>query len=225
MFSVYLVRAFQNQITSNLGAFIVSDFEAHSLIPVIGIVSSVMGAATYMTQAKFLNLFDRSYGFLVMSAIAIVGMILSAVCTNIETYCAAQVSLQSMLDLSFGADCRCGAQVFSSVGFTGMIFSIDVITIDTSSLKDRGLAYAFTSFPYVITAFSGPVAAEKFRETNWRWGYGIWAIILPVVVMPLFAILQYNKKKARELGVLVEHKSQMTWTQAIVHYTIEFDCE
>jgi hypothetical protein len=92
MFMLYLVNAFRLSITGNLGAYVVSGFEAHSLIPVIGVVSSCMSAASYMCVAKVLNLFDRSYGFAAMVAMSVVGMILSATCTNIAMYCAAEVS-------------------------------------------------------------------------------------------------------------------------------------
>lgn len=40
MWCLYLVRAFESNLTANLGAYIVSGFEEHSLIPVIGIVSA-----------------------------------------------------------------------------------------------------------------------------------------------------------------------------------------
>lgn len=91
MFLLYFVNAFQSSITGNLTAFVTSGFESHSLIPVIYVVSSVMGAATYMPLAKILNLFDRSVGFLVMAAMATLGLVLSATCTNIGVYCASQV--------------------------------------------------------------------------------------------------------------------------------------
>jgi MFS family permease len=68
---------------------------------------------------------------------------------------------------------------------------IEIITTDTSSLRDRGLAYAFTSSPYIITAFAGPKSAEGFYRTNWRWGYGLFAIIFPFVAAPLLGVLQY----------------------------------
>jgi MFS family permease len=205
MFLLYFVNAFQSSITSNLSAFVVSGFEAHSLIPVISIVSNVMSAATYMPLAKLLNLWDRSVGFAVMAAIATLGLILSATCTDVATYCA--------------------SQVFYSVGFVGVIFSIDVITADTSSLRDRGLAYAFTSSPYIITAFAGPKAAEGFYDDNWRWGFGTFAIVLPVVAAPLFLTLQYNKRKAIRNGLLVKQKSDRPLMQSIWHYVIEFDGE
>jgi uncharacterized membrane protein len=92
MFLLYFVNAFRSAITSNLGAYVVSGFEAHSLIPVIAIVGNVMSAASYMLVAKVLNLFDRSYGFAFMTLLGVVGLILSATCTNIATYCAAEVS-------------------------------------------------------------------------------------------------------------------------------------
>ena len=88
----YAVNAFQSSITSNLTAFVTSGFEEHSLIPVISIVSNVMSAVAYMVLAKILDLWDRSYGYLAMTAFATLGLILSAACTDIYTYCAAQVS-------------------------------------------------------------------------------------------------------------------------------------
>lgn len=106
-----------------------------------------------------------------------------------------------------------------------MIYSVDVITADTSSMRDRGLAFAFTSSPYIITAFAGPKAAENFYDTNWRWAYGCWAIVLPVVAFPLFWVLFINQRKAKRNGLLVKEPSGRTWLQSIWHYTIEFDCK
>lgn len=99
MFLLYFVNGFQSSITNNLSAYITSDFESHSLLPVIAIVTSVMGAATYMPLAKILNLWDRSIGFSIMAGFATLGLILSATCNSIETYCAAQVSQASTIAL------------------------------------------------------------------------------------------------------------------------------
>lgn len=107
-----------------------------------------------------------------------------------------------------------------------MTFCVDVITADSSKLKNRGLAYAFTSSPYMITAFAGPKAAESFLEhINWRWGFGCFAIIFPVVASPLYFVLKFNLRKAEKEGVLATEKSGRTLIQSIWHYAIEFDCE
>ena len=93
MWLLYFVNALQSSITSSSSAYITSAFESHSLIPVIDVVTSVMGAAVYMPLAKILNLFDRPTGFAWMVGFALLGMILSATCHNLATYCAAQVCL------------------------------------------------------------------------------------------------------------------------------------
>ncbi|KAE9970187.1 hypothetical protein EG328_006443 [Venturia inaequalis] len=204
MFLLYFVNAMQGSITGNLSAFVTSGFESHSLIPVIYVVSSVMGAATYMPVAKILNLWDRSSGFLVMAAFATLGLILSATCTDVATYAA--------------------SQVFYTIGFAGMIFCIDVITADTSTLRDRGLAYAFTSSPFIISAFAGSKASEGFYDTNWRWAYGAFAIILPIVALPLFILLRWNLHLAKKRGLWTKKEpSGRTFIQSVWHYIIMFD--
>ena len=119
-----------------------------------------------------------------------------------------------------------GLQVFYSIGFGGMIYSIDVITSDVSKLRNRGLAYAFTSSPYMITAFAGAKAAESFNyDISWRWGFGAFAIILPFVAAPLFIVLKLNLRKAANRGLLIKEKSGRTLPQSIWHYVLEFDGE
>lgn len=204
MWCIYLTNYFQSSITGNLSPFILSGFEEHSLLPVISVVTSIMAAATAVPIAKILNMWDRGHGFVCFAALATLGLILSASCNNIYTYCA--------------------AQVFSTVGFTAMIFSVDIVTMDTSSLRDRGLAYAFTSSPIMITAFAGPKASEKFYESNWRWAYGTFAIVLPIVTLPLYGILMYNKRKAIANGTLKKRQlSAEPLPRQLLNLAIELD--
>ncbi|KAI7221651.1 putative siderophore iron transporter mirB [Hortaea werneckii] len=201
---IYCTNAFQSSITNNLTPYVTSSFELHSLTSTISVVASVMSGACYMPVAKILNVWGRPQGFAIMAAISTIGLIMMAVCRNVETYAA--------------------AQVFYNVGFSGLIFSIDVLTSDSSSLKDRGLAYAYTSTPYIITAFAGPKAAESFyEEISWRWGFGIFCIILPVVALPLFVLLKRSETKAKNLGLLERPKSGRSFLQSIWYYLVEFD--
>jgi MFS family permease len=204
MWMLYLTNAFQASITGNLTPYVTSGFNEHSLITVIYIVSNSMAAAIYIPTAKLLDLWGRAEGFLVMVSFATLGLILMAVCRSLYTFCA--------------------AQVFYTIGFGGMTYCVDVITADASSLKHRGLAFAFTSSPYIITAFAGPKAAEGFYENlNWRWGFGCFAIILPFVAAPLFFILKFNLNKAKRDGVLVREPSNRSLLQSVIFYLREFD--
>ncbi|RDW66569.1 siderophore iron transporter mirB-like protein [Coleophoma cylindrospora] len=204
MWLLYFVNAMQASILTNLVPYATSEFETHSLLTVIYIVANAMSAAVYIPLAKMLDLWGRAEGFALMVAFATIGLILMAAGNGLTTFCV--------------------AQVFYSIGFGGLTYSIDVITADVSKLKNRGLAYAFTSSPYIITAFAGPKAADDFYyNISWRWGFGTFAIILPFVAAPLFIIMKINLKKAENRGLLIREKSGRTLSQSIWHYTQEFD--
>jgi MFS family permease len=114
--------------------------------------------------------------------------------------------------------------VFYSVGFTGLIYTIDVITADSTQLKNRALAYAFTSSPYMISAFAGSYAAEQMlSDIGWPWGFATFAFITPFVCAPLFLLIKFNLRKARKQGLLKRESSGRTWTQSVWYYLIEFD--
>lgn len=97
MWILYFINGMQSSMNTNLSPYITSGFEAHSLVPLIGVTSSVMGAATYMPLAKVLNLWDRSFGFAMMAILATLGLFFCAICNSVGTYCAAQVGRFSCL--------------------------------------------------------------------------------------------------------------------------------
>jgi hypothetical protein len=76
----------------------------------------------------------------------------------------------------------------------------------------------------MITAFAGSAASEGFYENiSWRWGFGCFAIILPVVASPLFFLLKHNLRKAEAQGFVRKERSGRTFFQSVWHYVIEFD--
>ncbi|KAL4922073.1 major facilitator superfamily-domain-containing protein [Aspergillus aurantiobrunneus] len=201
---LYFVNAMQSSILSSLLPYVTSEFQTHSLLNTIYIVADAIAAAVYIPLAKVVDVWGRAEGFLIMAVFATMGLVMMAACHNLPTFCA--------------------AYVFYTIGFGGMTYCVDVITSDASKLRNRGLAYAFTSSPYIITAFAGPKAAEEFYEKyNWRWGFGCFAIIFPVVAAPLYVLFSYNTRKAKSQGILTRERSGRTFLQSIWHYLVEFD--
>ncbi|KAE8152268.1 major facilitator superfamily domain-containing protein [Aspergillus avenaceus] len=204
MWLLYFVNGLNNNLTSNLSAYITSDFSDHSALTVIGVVTNIMTAAFILPVAKVLNMWDRTLGLCLMLLVTILGLIMMAACNGIATYCA--------------------AQVFYTVGFTSIIFCVDVLTSDTSSLRDRGLAFGFTSSPYIITAFAGSPLSEQFHASNWRWAYGCIVIILPVVALPLVVTWELAKRKAAKQNHLqYKQKETRSLMETGKFYFIEFD--
>ena len=106
-----------------------------------------------------------------------------------------------------------------------MEYAVDVVTADASSLRNRAFAYAFTSSPYIITAFAGPKVAEDFYyQVSWRWGFGAWAISTPIIALPLYGMLKYNLHKAQQEGYCIRRPSGRTVLESIRHWSVEFDC-
>ncbi|EYE91536.1 putative MFS siderophore iron transporter [Aspergillus ruber CBS 135680] len=201
---LYLVNAFQSNILSNLLPFVTSKWESHSLLNVIYVVADAMSAATFIPLAKVMDVWGRAEGFLIMTVFATLGLVLMAACQNLPMFCA--------------------AYVFYNIGFGGMTYCVDVITSDASKLKNRGLAYAFTSSPYIITAFAGPKAADDFYyNVSWRWGFGCFTIIFPIVAAPLYCLLKWHVRKADKQGLLAKESSGRSFLQNIWHWTKEFD--
>ncbi|KAJ5407632.1 hypothetical protein N7509_001515 [Penicillium cosmopolitanum] len=201
---LYFVNAFQSSVYNSLSTYVSSSFQEHSLSGVPTALADAAAAATYLPVGRMMDTWGRAEGFLVMTIFATIGLILMASCDSFPIYCA--------------------AMVFYYIGFGGMEYSIDVITADMTKLKNRGLAYAFTSSPYIITAFAGPKVADRFYyEVSWRWGFGCWAIIFPIVAAPLYFVLKSTLRKAEKQGHRIKEPSGRTIFQSIKYWALEFD--
>ncbi|KAL2823785.1 siderophore iron transporter mirB [Aspergillus cavernicola] len=202
---VTLANGFRTAILYSLTPYATSSFQSHSLLTVINIVSSAMVSALYIPVAKLVDVWGRAEGWLFMVGLSTLGMIMMAASKNLETYCA--------------------AEVFYSVGFAGTTYILCVLAADITNLRNRGIAFAFTSSPYMITAFAGSKASEKFLENvNWRWGFGAFAIIVPIVASPVYFVLKAGMNKAEKQGLIVPTESSgRTLVENIKHYFFEFD--
>lgn len=157
-------------------------------------------------MAKLLDVWGRAEGFALMVLSSTLGVILMSASNNLATFCA--------------------AQVFYSIGFSGIIYTVAVLAADVTSLRNRGIAFAFTSSPYMITAFAGSKAAEGFLlHVNWRWGFGAFAIIVPCICLPLFVLLKVSLRKAEKFAIFEKTSSGRTFLQSVWYGIVQFDRE
>lgn len=204
IFLNFCVNSLQQQIAGNLFPYVVSNFSAHSLIPAIGIASQVLSGVLKLPMAKMIDTWGRPQGFVAMTALATLGLALMCICKNVETWAA--------------------AQVFYTVGHSGFSYILDIIIADTSSLKDRALAFAFANSPYIATTFAGPAAAQWFlQHSSWQTAFGLFAVLTPLVAVPVFVVLQTNANKAKKLGMLKQVQTDRDWSESFWHFAIEFD--
>ncbi|KUJ15350.1 MFS general substrate transporter [Mollisia scopiformis] len=201
---IYFIQGLVSGVTGALLPYVTSAFALHSLTPTVGILSAVIGGVTNLSIAKILDIFGRPQGFVFCIVLTVLGLIMSAACNNVEAYAA--------------------SQVFYTVGINGIGYSLSVFVADTSSLRNRGLMQAFAASPNLITCWlAGPISTSFLDGAGWRWAFGMFCIIVPVVTLPLFGLFQYQYSRAKKAGVISKRESGRTTCQSIVYYTREFD--
>lgn len=151
-----------------------------------------------------MDVWGRPQALCLMVGSITLGLILMAGCNNVATYCA--------------------AQVFYWMGINGVDFSITVFIADTSKLKNRGFMLAYSASPYLITTWVyGYAATNVLAGMGFRWGFGIFAIVVPIVCAPWIVLMWINQKKAGKAGLVPVRPSHGTFSQTLLHYCKEFD--
>lgn len=133
-------------------------------------------------MGKIADVFGRLESFSISIFLYTIGYIQQAASRNVQTYA--------------------GAQIFWAAGFNGLQVLQQIFVADTTDLLNRALFSTIFDLPFLWTTWAGPeVANSILTGTSWRWGYGIWAIILPICFIPLAASLFMNQRRAKKLGL------------------------
>ena len=134
-------------------------------------------------MAKIANVFGRLEAFTIAVFLYVIGYIQMAASQDVETFAS--------------------AQIFYSAGNQGLQILQQIFIADTSDLLNRALFSSLPDIPFIATVWAGPAAAEDLlTHTSWRWGYGIWTIIIPAAFLPLAISLFVNMRKAKKLNLL-----------------------
>ncbi|KAE9574778.1 MFS siderochrome iron transporter 1 [Colletotrichum fructicola] len=191
-------------IQSNLNAFVTSSFHKHGLLSIVGVFATILSGCCQVTIAKIMDIWGRTEAFLIMILCSCIGVMMKAVCQNMETYVA--------------------AHTIYYVGHFGMLFVLDVMVADMTSLKNRMIMFGINGTPNVIVVFAGPKIADLFyTNLNFRWAFGAFAIIMLGVCAPAAAVMFLMQRKAEKAGMLQKIKSDRTYLQGFLYYLVQFD--
>lgn len=205
MWLIMFTLSYLSSMTSTLNGYITSTFNKNPLASLTSVISYLAGGVIVLPYAKLIDLWGRPQGFGVMVISYTMGVIMMAGCKGIVTFLV--------------------AQIFYQIGYNGINFSMLMFVADTCSLRNRAFAIAYQSSPFIITTYASGPTSEKiwYGSTGWRWGYGMWAIITPVLCFMLWCLYYYNHHQARKQGIASREPSGRTFWQSCGHYIIEFD--
>lgn len=201
---IYFFDMLQQGVSGALTPYVTSAFAQHSLTPTVSIMSSIIGGVFKLTIAKILDVFGRPQGYIISVFFATIGLIMMAATTNVEMYAA--------------------AQVFYTVGNNALLYTLSVFIADTSSLRNRGLMTAYISSPNFATVWiAGPMSEAYLNGPGWRWCWGTFSILIPVVTVPLYVLFVYNHNKAKKRGIVPKRENGRTAWESLLYYCREFD--
>ncbi|ERT02017.1 hypothetical protein HMPREF1624_00312 [Sporothrix schenckii ATCC 58251] len=175
---VAFTTSLEAQVTAPLAAFAVSSFENHSLLSTVVVVQGVVNAVIKPPMAKLADVFGRFEAFLGAVLLCVAGYVQMACSHNVQTFAA--------------------AQIMYSAGITGLQVLNQIFVADTTDLRHRALLSSLPDTPFLITVWVGPsIASAIINATSWRWGYAMWAILLPIAFLPLGGSLAVSAYQSR----------------------------
>ncbi|KAI0337328.1 drug:h+ antiporter [Trametopsis cervina] len=165
-------------------AYATSTFGEHSLISSVQVAQSIIVACGKPVIAKFADTTSRGTAYL-------------AVCTSGTLFRYIVIaSAQNVGSIASGI-------ILYAVGLQLLT---QVIIADITTLKWRGLVSSLTASPFIINGFVGAnISAAVLEHIGWRWGYGMFAILIPVSLSPLIITLFWAERKAKHLGLVTKN--------------------
>ncbi|KAJ6597052.1 drug:h+ antiporter [Mycena vulgaris] len=110
------------------------------------------------------------------------------------------------------------AQNIQTVAAGIILYAMRVVIADITTLKWRGLVLSLDSLPFLINAFVGSnISAAIIQHAGWRWGYGMFAILIPIALSPLIRITR------RRIGPADARVPKKGYTQSLLDTAEELD--
>ncbi|KAN0063625.1 Siderophore transporter fer7 [Thecaphora frezii] len=203
--AVTLCFSLDSSTTAAYQLFGASHFGQHGkLFGIIATAESILNAVSKPLLAKLCDVFSRQTAYLCVLVFYTLGYVVLATAPNPGAFAT--------------------GRILTEVGQAGFDLITDIIVADLSPLQWRGVVTALTSSPYIVLPWIGNLLQARInrdRENGWRWGYGMFAIIAPVCVLPVVLILSYADRKAVRAGELSFASSRLETRAAVEASTIK----
>ncbi|QRW19025.1 major facilitator superfamily transporter [Rhizoctonia solani] len=208
-FGVFLVAyayGLDGQTRYTYQTYATNDYAQHSLLGTFNTVRAICGAAIQPPYARVADRFGRLELILFATTFYVFGTILVAASNGVRMFVT--------------------GQLFYQIGYTGLMLLIEVLIADLTGLKDRVLFSYIPALPFIINTWvSGDLASAVLLHAGWRWGIGMWCIILPVCAAPVAGSVIYARYRAKREGKLVPKSvpNKRSFVESFIELTWELD--
>lgn len=169
-------------------AFATSAFGLHTVVGTIAVITNIIGAITLPFLAKICDVISRPAAISLAAFFFTMGYLIVASAPTVHAVVA-------------------GEAIFTA-GRGGLYQIMHILISDLTPLKWRGVLLGSYSLPFILNGFlageiTGGLRILSLQGGNgWRWGYGMFCIIVPVSVAPSLIVMFWGDRKAKRLGAL-----------------------
>ncbi|KAI9730867.1 MAG: hypothetical protein M1834_005585 [Cirrosporium novae-zelandiae] len=176
-----------NSTVYNYQNYATSSFNQLALLSTLSTATTIIQAVIKPTIAKVSDVIGRAETYMFAVSCYVLSYILCASSKTINCYAA--------------------GVVFYAVGQSSLNLLHDVIIGDVSSMRWRALAIGIAYTPYLLTPWIAAFIVDSVvNGIGWRWGIGMFAIIMPFGASFIVGTLLHFQHRAKKLGLTVKKK-------------------
>lgn len=179
--------ALDGGITPQFDIIAASSFNMHAQIGAINTASSIISGVSKPVIGKLADLTSRPTTYVIALSFYVVGYIIAASGAHFTAYIV--------------------GVAFTAVGKAGINLLCQIVVGDLTTLQWRGFWTGMTIAPYLVTTFITGFISDGFIPNKWRWGLGMFAIMMPVLLIPAIWALYGVQHRAKRLGLKVGYGS------------------
>lgn len=154
----------------------------------MGTASGIIFAVAKPPIAKLSDVIGRGETYALLVSFMVLSYILSASSKTFNAYAA--------------------GSIIYTFGQTGINVMNDIIISDFTEMRWRSFAIGVSFFPFLITPWISAFIVESVMGgIGWRWGIGMFAILMPLCAIPLVGVLLFYQRKSRTTSRKWEHKT------------------
>lgn len=157
------------------------------MLATLGTAGSIISAVFKPPIAKISDVLGRAEAYTITVSFYVLSYILCASSKTFNTYAA--------------------GFVFYAIGQTGTALLNSIMVSDLSTMRWRGLAYNIIYVPFLITPWiSAFVVDSVVNGIGWRWGIGMFAILMPFCASFIIITLLYFQRRAKKRAIVLTEK-------------------
>lgn len=189
MITMFVYALDQGITTTVFSAMATSTFGLHENLAAVSTASQIIRAISKPFIGKMADITSRPTTYCVVVFFYVIGFVVAA---SSSTFAAYVIGISS-----------------TAVGKSGLDLLSDILVGDLTPLEWRGFFGSLLSTPFIVTVPINGFIASGFAPDHWRWGLGMFAIMVPVLISPAIATLYVMQWRGKKMGMVSMAGSKM----------------